>query len=94
MKKINRYALEYIEELDSLEEMADGVEMPGESEVVSNFTFHEAITIYCPICGSQAEATAKEVRSSKVIGDVAVTLRVLQQSCECPEIYLQYDKQH
>lgn len=93
MKKIKRYALEYVEELDESEEYFDEIKVPGESDVVSNFNFHENVSIYCPICGSQSTARAREVRSSRIAGDVAVTLRVVNQSCECPEIYLQYDKQ-
>lgn len=76
----------------SEEDLEDDVVIPGEDEVSSNFDFNSDITVYCPICGSKSKARASEIRSNKVLGDVAVSLRIVNKLCECPEIYFQYGK--
>lgn len=73
------------------EELEDDIEVPGESEVVSNFQFHEKVIISCPICCGRMVANLAEKGSNALLGDVTVNLVVTAASCECPKVYLRYD---
>ena len=70
----------------------DELLVPGEEDVVSNFDFSENVLVACPVCGSQMKARLLDKGSNGAIGDMQVTLFVTGRQCECPEVYLRYDK--